>query len=92
MHFGAIRKPRTYSNLPLSQKNGWLLPNASDVGEGGTAWSKWPLGSAPSSAPAPPQGAPGGSGQPQPCTRRKRPVRRVPIQPPILPPLTVQAH
>ena len=35
MHFGAIRKPRTYSNLPLSQKNGWLLPNVSDVGEGG---------------------------------------------------------
>ena len=35
MHFGAIRKPRTYSNLRLSQANGWLLPNASDVGEGG---------------------------------------------------------
>ena len=35
MHFGAIRKPRTYSNLPLSRAHGWLLPNASDVGEGG---------------------------------------------------------
>ena len=35
MHFGGIRKPRTYSNKKLSQGNGWLLPNASDVGEGG---------------------------------------------------------
>ena len=35
MRFGAIRKPRTYSNKPLCQQNGWLLPNASDVGEGG---------------------------------------------------------
>ena len=35
MHFGGIRKPRTYSNKALSQSNGWLLPPASDVGEGG---------------------------------------------------------
>ena len=35
MHFGGIRKPRTYSNKNLSQSNGWLLPLASDVGEGG---------------------------------------------------------
>ena len=35
MHFGGIRKPRTYSNKALSHKNGWLLPPASDVGEGG---------------------------------------------------------
>ena len=35
MHFGAIRKPRTYSNKELCASSGWLLPNASDVGEGG---------------------------------------------------------
>ena len=35
MHFGGIRKPRTYSNLNTSGTNGWLLPLASDVGEGG---------------------------------------------------------
>jgi alpha-glucosidase len=35
LHFGAIRKPRTYSNKALCEANGWLLPNASDVGEGG---------------------------------------------------------
>ena len=35
MHFGGIRKPRTYSNKDLCQQSGWLLPNASDVGEGG---------------------------------------------------------
>ena len=35
MHFGGIRKPRTYSNKNLSAANGWLLPEASDVGEGG---------------------------------------------------------
>ena len=35
MHFGGIRKPRTYSNKNLSKANGWLLPTASDVGEGG---------------------------------------------------------
>ena len=34
MHFGGIRKPRTYSNKNLSSANGWLLPPASDVGEG----------------------------------------------------------
>ena len=35
MHFGAIRKPRTYSNKNFSLTKGWLLPPASDVGEGG---------------------------------------------------------
>ena len=35
MHFGAIRKPRTYSNKNFSSAKGWLLPDASDVGEGG---------------------------------------------------------
>eukprot|EP01047_Picozoa_sp_COSAG01_P062663 COSAG01_NODE_8001_length_2958_cov_1.785939_6_plen_66_part_00 len=35
MHFGGIRKPRTYSNKNLLQTNGWLLPPASNVGEGG---------------------------------------------------------
>jgi hypothetical protein len=35
MKFGGIRKPRTYSNKNLCHKNGWLLPDASDVGEGG---------------------------------------------------------
>ena len=34
MHFGGIRKPRTYSNLNLSKTKGWLLPPQSDVGEG----------------------------------------------------------
>jgi hypothetical protein len=36
MHFGGIRKPRTYSNRNLAMKNKWLLRNASDVGEGGS--------------------------------------------------------
>jgi alpha-glucosidase len=35
MRFGGIRKPRTYSNVNLARSNGWLLPPASDVGEGG---------------------------------------------------------
>jgi len=35
MHFGGIRKPRTYSNLNMAGMKGWLLPLASDVGEGG---------------------------------------------------------
>jgi hypothetical protein len=35
MHFGGIRKPRTYSNKNMTGAKGWLLPLASDVGEGG---------------------------------------------------------
>jgi hypothetical protein len=35
MHFGGIRKPRTYSNQNMTGSKGWLLPLASDVGEGG---------------------------------------------------------
>ena len=35
MHFGGIRKPRTYSNKQLCVREGWLLDTASDVGEGG---------------------------------------------------------
>ena len=70
-------------------------------GEGGEpAWSKLPRWQRPRSAPAPPQGAPGGSGQPG--TRRKRPAHEAPShchrcsnQPPpkplISPPVTMQA-
>ena len=43
---------------------------------GAAAWSRCPLGSAPSSAPAPPEGAPGGSGQLG--TPRKRPAHWAP--------------
>lgn len=35
MHFGGIRKPRTYSNKNMTGTKGWLLPLTSDVGEGG---------------------------------------------------------
>lgn len=35
MHFGGIRKPRTYSNKNMTGTKGWLLPLPSDVGEGG---------------------------------------------------------
>ena len=45
-------------------------------GKGKAAWSKCSLGSAPSSAPVPPQGTPGGFGRPN--TPSKRPVRWVP--------------
>lgn len=39
MHFGGIRKPRTYSNQNLSAANGWLLPNNFSVGAGGNNWN-----------------------------------------------------
>ena len=58
-------------------------------------------GQRPSSAPVPPQGTPGGSGQLG--TRRKRPAHRAPSRclgcssepppkPPVSPPLTIQVH
>eukprot|EP00964_Phaeocystis_antarctica_P162903 scaffold138086_cov169-Phaeocystis_antarctica.AAC.1 len=46
------------------------------------AWSKCPLSwQCPSSAPAPPRGAPGGSGQLG--TPRKRPAPSPPMSPPL---------
>ena len=44
MRFGAIRKPRTYSNKQLCAANGWLLPNASDVGAATSTSTSLPPG------------------------------------------------
>ena len=39
VRWGGIRKPRTYSNIPLSNSSGWLLPNNFDVGAGDNNWN-----------------------------------------------------
>lgn len=39
MRFAGIRKPRSYSNVALSVKNGWLLPDEDAVGAGGNNWN-----------------------------------------------------
>ena len=48
IRFGGIRKPRTYSNIDLSNRSGWLLPNSFDVGAGDNnynmsapGWAAW---------------------------------------------------
>jgi hypothetical protein len=38
MRFGGIRKPRSYSNVALSNTSGWLLPDKDSVGAGGNNW------------------------------------------------------
>ena len=39
MRFCGIRKPRSYSNIALSNSSGWLLPNSFDVGAGDNNWN-----------------------------------------------------
>eukprot|EP00911_Craspedida_sp_UC1_P001063 UC1_evm1s799 len=39
MRFGGIRKPRSYSNIELSNRSGWLLSDADAVGAGGNNWN-----------------------------------------------------
>ena len=39
MRFGGIRKPRTYSNIALSNASGWLLPVNFSVGAGYNNWN-----------------------------------------------------
>ena len=39
MRFGGIRKPRTYSNLDLSNRSGWLLKGSKAEGPGGADWN-----------------------------------------------------
>mmetsp|Transcript_28013 Transcript_28013/g.83713 ORF Transcript_28013/g.83713 Transcript_28013/m.83713 type:complete len:315 (-) Transcript_28013:13-957(-) len=39
MRFAGIRKPRSYSNIELSNASGWLLSAASSVGAGGNNWN-----------------------------------------------------
>eukprot|EP00038_Savillea_parva_P031160 m.83348 g.83348 ORF g.83348 m.83348 type:complete len:913 (-) comp9532_c0_seq2:3272-6010(-) len=39
MRFGGIRKPRSYSNVNLSNESGWLLEAGSNVGAGGNNWN-----------------------------------------------------
>ena len=39
MRFGGIRKPRSYSNVELSNSSGWLLPDKDSVGAGGNNWN-----------------------------------------------------
>ncbi len=34
-----IRKPRSYSNIALSNSSGWLLPDKDSVGAGGNNWN-----------------------------------------------------
>lgn len=48
LRFGGIRKPRTYSNIALSNASGWLLPLDFNVGAGlnnynmsAPGWSAW---------------------------------------------------
>ena len=40
--FAGIRKPRTYSNLALSNASGWLLPASFEVGAGPGNWNMTP--------------------------------------------------
>ena len=40
--FAGIRKPRTYSNLALSNASGWLLPPSFEVGAGPGNWNMTP--------------------------------------------------
>jgi alpha-glucosidase len=39
LYFAGIRKPRTYSNIALSNASGWLLPDSWNVGAGGNNWN-----------------------------------------------------
>lgn len=39
MRWGGIRKPRSYSNIELSNASGWLLPDADSVHAGGNNWN-----------------------------------------------------
>jgi alpha-glucosidase len=48
MHWGGIRKPRSYSNIPFANASGWLLPNNFSVGAGDNnynmtapGWAQW---------------------------------------------------
>ena len=39
MRFGGIRKPRTYSNIKLSNTSGWMLSDKDGVGAGNNNWN-----------------------------------------------------
>eukprot|EP00047_Mylnosiga_fluctuans_P009080 m.261535 g.261535 ORF g.261535 m.261535 type:complete len:602 (+) comp24727_c0_seq1:570-2375(+) len=39
MRWAGIRKPRSYSNIQLSNASGWLLPDADSVHAGGNNWN-----------------------------------------------------
>jgi hypothetical protein len=42
IRFAGIRKPRTYSNMALSNASGWLLPADFAVGAGPNNWNMTP--------------------------------------------------
>ena len=64
--------------------------NLRELSKGQTAWSKCPPWQCPSSAPAPPQGAPGGSGQPGTPSKMPRPLGAQPL-PRVLEPAASKA-